>query len=134
MGFRAPQFESPVNALAQVMQLQHAQSANELQKYGLAKAQRQDSETNALSQLLSSPGFNLQNPSDQARAYGVAPTVATTYIKGMLDNNNTQAQTRERNSTAGYKDSESAQKRTELISQAYGSVRQNPRQRLQGRP
>ena len=126
MGFRAPQFESPVNALAQVMQLQHAQSANELQKYGLAKAQRQDSETNALSQLLSSPGFNLQNPSDQARAYGVAPTVATTYIKGMLDNNNTQAQTRERNSTAGYKDSESAQKRTNLVSQAYGYVKQNP--------
>jgi hypothetical protein len=126
LGYKTPQFESPVNSLAQVLQVQQAQGANNLQQYTLNKAQRTDNETNSLAQMIASPGFDLRNPADQARAFSVAPTVAGTYIKSMLDNSNTQAQTRERNSTAGFKDTEAAQKRTDLIGQGYGAVMQNP--------
>jgi hypothetical protein len=45
--------------LAQAMQVQGAMGQNALAQYGLKKAQRGDEETNALAELLKTPGFDL---------------------------------------------------------------------------
>lgn len=91
MGFRLPEAQNPLNALAQVMQVQGAQNQNALAQYSLKKAQRSDEETNNLATLLKTPGFDLNNPEHQAQAYGVAPTMAATFIKGNLDNRATMS-------------------------------------------
>jgi hypothetical protein len=93
LGIHPVQIESPLNQLGQALNVQSAQNQNALAQYGLARAQRQDDETNKLATLLSGGGVDLSTPEGQAKAYSVAPTQAAGYIKGMLENRNIQAQT-----------------------------------------
>jgi hypothetical protein len=51
LGVKAPQFESPLNALAQVLQVQQAQNQNALAQYTISRARREDSDADTLNQL-----------------------------------------------------------------------------------
>lgn len=93
LGVKQPQIESPMNALAQALQVQNAQTQNAVGQYGLAKAARQDQETNALANLLRGGDVDLSTPEGQAKAYGVAPTMAPAIIKQQMDMKKTAADT-----------------------------------------
>lgn len=80
-----PQQPNRLAELAQAMQIQGAMGQQALNQYTLRSAQRKDEETNKLAELLKTPGFDLSTPEGQQRAYGVAPTVADSYIKNQQD-------------------------------------------------
>lgn len=63
MGVKAPQFESPVNALAQLLQVQSAQQQNQLGQMKLDEYQRGTERTNRLQALLGS--FKPDAPADE---------------------------------------------------------------------
>jgi hypothetical protein len=85
MGVKPLELPDPVNALAKVLQVQAAQGQNDLQRYTLSKAQRQDDETNKLAQLLQGGGIDLSTPEGQAKAFQAAPTVAPAMIKNFME-------------------------------------------------
>jgi hypothetical protein len=125
MGYRSPDIQNPLNAMSQVLQAQGLQNQNALATYGLNRAQRQDAETNRLSQLLSS-GVDLSTPEGQAQAYQVAPTVAGSYIKNQLDTLKTRSDIGKNDADAKAKTLDTAAKRVDLMGQAFAGVRQNP--------
>lgn len=61
LGVKPAQFESPLNQMAQMYQLKNAQSQNELAKYTIDKAQREDEMQNALYARLQDPTFDPTN-------------------------------------------------------------------------
>lgn len=61
LGVKPMQIESPMNQMAQMYQLQNAQSQNELAKYTIDKAQREDQMQNALYSRLQDPNFDPTN-------------------------------------------------------------------------
>lgn len=126
LGVRQVQIESPVNALAQVLQVQQAQNTNKLADYSLGKAKRQDEEMNALSGLLRDGGIDLSTPEGQSKAYSVAPTTAATIIKGHLDNRKIVSDIGASDATAKAKTIEAAHKRMEMMGQTLGWLKDNP--------
>lgn len=85
MGVKPVQLESPMNMMAQAMQIKGAMNQNDLAQYSLAKAQRTDSDMNALMQHLQSGG-DLSTPEGQAAAIRVAPLSALPMIKAQIEN------------------------------------------------
>lgn len=123
---QAPKFEDQGNALARILQLQQAQGQNELAQYSISKARRQDEETNRLAQLMSGNGFDLNTPEGVRQAYGVAPTMAGTYIKNQLDQRKATADIGKTDAETQAKAIETAHKRVETLGQASGFLRDNP--------
>src|SRR6476620_2152349 len=110
LGVKPVQFENPMNMLAQVMQVKSAQNQDALAQYSLGKAQRQDSEANALAALLKDPSIDISTPQGQAKVYSAAPLTGSSFIKGILENQNVQSQIGERKSNAAAKDVETVTK------------------------
>jgi hypothetical protein len=121
--FKAP---NPLADMAQVMQIKGAMNQDAASQYTLRKSQRQDEETNALSALLKTPGFDLSSADGQRQAYGVAPTVAPTYIKSQLDAKKTQSDMGLADAHAGKFKMDTHAKQVELSGQAFGALRANP--------
>src|SRR6185369_11952721 len=94
LGVKPMQIESPLNMMAQVMQIKGAQNQNDLAQYSLSKAQRTDADMNALMQHLSSGG-DLSTPEGRAAAFKVAPLSAPGMIETQLKQKLTEAQTQD---------------------------------------
>lgn len=101
MGFQQPKFDSPLNTLAQFMQVQHAQGQNALAQYSLNKAQRSDDESNSLAQLVRNGGVDPTTPEGIKQIYGVAPLTGSSYVQGLLKNNESLATTAKNTAEAG---------------------------------
>lgn len=82
------EIESPVNALAKLLQVQNMQQEGQLGQAKLDEYQRGVSQQNALSKLLSTPGFDVNSEAGKAQLYGISPNAAQQFIK-----QNTEAQT-----------------------------------------
>jgi hypothetical protein len=57
---KLPQFDNPLNQLAQFSTIQNAQNQNQLAQHGLAKAKRDDEDTQAVRNLLTGAGGDLE--------------------------------------------------------------------------
>ena len=80
--FRAP--PDPFAQYAQMQQLQQGEQANQLGQMKMQEYQRGLQEQNALRNVVSQPGFDPTNPSHQAQAYSVAPSLAPTFLEKSL--------------------------------------------------
>ena len=96
--FRAP--PDPFAQYAQMQQLQQGEQANQMNQMKMQEYQRGLQEQNALRNVVSQPGFDPTNPSHQAQAYSVAPSLAPTFLekslltrKTVADIGNTTAET-----------------------------------------
>ena len=67
LSYRPPKFESPVNQMAGVLELQNAQQSNQLNALGLQERQRSMESANALRNLYAQPDFD-PNSEDGYRA------------------------------------------------------------------
>ena len=105
--------------------IQGTQNQNAMAAYGLKKAQRSDDETNALAALLKQ-GVDLSTPQGQAQAYGVAPTVAPTFIKSRIDQQKAQADIGKTNADTETSKIAASEKRIDLVGQAFNFVRHKP--------
>jgi hypothetical protein len=85
MGVKPVELQNPLNAMAQVMQIQGAQNQNAMAQYGLKKAQRMDDQQNALMSALQSGSIDLSTPEGQTRAISIAPDVAAPIIKASTE-------------------------------------------------
>lgn len=91
-GLQKPvQVESPLNALAQVLQLQQAQQQGQMGQAKLDEYQRGVTAQNALSKLLSTPGFDPSTAVGKQQLYGISPTAAQTFLKSNADVSKVQA-------------------------------------------
>lgn len=118
-GLKAPQFESPTNALAKMLELQNAQQSNQLNSMKMDTYQRGVSDQNALSQLLGRQGFDPNSAEGRAELYRTAPTKAQDFLKANQD-------MRKSGSEIDKTQMESASKRIEMAGQAFGWVKDNP--------
>jgi hypothetical protein len=73
MGFRPPQIESPMNAMAQAMQLRNLQETSQLNALRAQDAQRQSSQRNALSRIYADTSLKPGSPEQLARIQQEAP-------------------------------------------------------------
>ena len=106
--------------------IQQAQNQNALGSYTLKKAQRGDEETNALAQLLKQPGFDIGTDEGMRAAYGVAPTVAPTYIKSRLDQQKDLVGIGKTKADTLHVGAQTAEAQMKLMRGALGSVAANP--------
>jgi hypothetical protein len=115
---RPAQIESPVNALAQVLQVQGAQQQAELGRMKLAEMQRGVERQNRLTSVL---GGSYAKPEDleSALTKGGFLDEAMKYGKDRRENIKTEAEART-------KRLEAAHKAIDIAGQAFGYVRQNP--------
>jgi hypothetical protein len=85
LGVKPVEVQNPLNAMAQVMQIQGAQNQNAMAQYGLAKAKRVDDQQNALMSALQGGGIDLSTPEGQMKAISIAPDAAGPIIKAAAD-------------------------------------------------
>jgi hypothetical protein len=85
MGVKPVELQNPLNAMAQVMQIQGAQNQNAMAQYGLAKAKRADDQQNALMSALQAGSIDLSTPEGQTKAISIAPDVAAPIIKAATE-------------------------------------------------
>lgn len=85
LGYRPPQFESPVNQMAGIMQLQNAQQSNQLNALGLQEKQRGIEDNNRLRDLYAQPDFDPNTDAGIAAVGRIAPAQATAMQKARLD-------------------------------------------------
>jgi hypothetical protein len=114
-----------MNALARAMQIQGAMSQNELAKYSLGRAQRQDQESNAIADLVRG-GIDPMTPEGQAKLYGAAPLSAEGFLKGRLETKNLQSQIGERDSKAKNEAFQRAKQGYGVFQQVVGAHFNNP--------
>lgn len=110
MGIRPVQIDSPLNALAQVLQAKGLQNQNDLAQYTLGKAKRTDDDMNALMVHLQNGG-DLSTDAGQRAAMNAAPLSAPGFIKTRLDQQKTVADTAHANASATKEMSEATEKR-----------------------
>lgn len=123
LSVKPPQFESPLNQLAQVLQIQGMQRQNELGGMQLDQTRRSVEEQNALRRLLGEQGFDITNPEMQRRAMAVSPTGAQSLIKANMESQKTGAE-------VASKRTETAIKKAGLYRDALAGV-SNPQQAAQ---
>lgn len=115
LGVRPMQIESPVNQLAQILQVQNSQQQGEMNRLKMDEYQTGIREKNALRSALSAPDAD---PYNVLIRHGDVKG-ATDYLKGKADVGKTTAET-------DYKKIETAHKRADIMGQAFGAVRANP--------
>lgn len=86
---RAPQFDNPVNALAQMLQAQGLQQQNQLGGVQLQQAQQSMSDDNALRQYFKTAP-DLSTPEGQKGLFGAAPLKATGIMKSVTETQKAQ--------------------------------------------
>lgn len=84
LGYRPPQFESPVNQMANMMQLQNAQQSNQLNALGLQEKQRSIEDNNRLRDLYAQPDFDPSTSDGLRRLRQVSATHADAVQKAQL--------------------------------------------------
>lgn len=115
--FQMPQFESPMNGLAKVMQLQHLQQQGQLGQLKMDEARRANEGDNALARLL---------------ADGKTPDQVATGLASAGFGKQSLAYTKQQQELAGKQadtqktQMEAATKRLDMAGQAFGYVRSNP--------
>ena len=119
MGYKPVEIESPMNNLAKLLSLQHAQSQSDLAQVGVQAKQREFAETNKLRELLSAPDFDMNNKDHLQRLVVAAPTAGTAYVKNLQE-------TRQREADINSKNLEGSHKRLQMAGQIFGQVSQNP--------
>jgi len=119
LSVQSPQFESPLNAFAKVLQVQGLQRQNELGGMQLEQTRRTAEEQNALRQLLGQEGFDINDPAAQRRLLAASPTGAPALMKARMDALKGGADLEKSRL-------EAATKRIDLMGQAFGYVRDNP--------
>lgn len=115
MGVRPPQIESPLNALAQMMQVKGLQQQGEMNGLKMDEYRRGIADQDSLRSALSAPG---------ADPYQVL--LRSGNVKGATDYQKSQADTAKTSSETDYKKLETAHKRVDLIGQTMGWVKANP--------
>lgn len=119
LGVQSPKFESPLNALAQVLQVRHLQNQGDMADFQMQQARRGVDEQNALRRLLSSEGFDISNPQSQRQVMGISPTTGQQLIKGNLDMRKGAAELDE-------KTFKTANERYGVVQKSLGSLYQDP--------
>jgi hypothetical protein len=74
MGVKPIQFESPINSLSQIMQLQGLQQGNQLNQMKMDEYGRGVQEQNALRSVMGGQGFDIGNPEHQRQLLAASPT------------------------------------------------------------
>jgi hypothetical protein len=115
MGVRPPQFESPVNALAKVLQIKEMQQGQQMNRLKMDEYQRGIEDQNALRSDLAAPNADVYN----ALIRRGKVKEANDWQKGQADVKKTAAET-------DHKKLETAHKRADIMGQVFGSVRANP--------
>jgi hypothetical protein len=119
LSYRPPQFESPVNQMTNVLQMQNAQQTNQLNEFGLQERQRSMESANALRGLFAQPDFD-PNSEDGYRAVSrIDPAQATAMRKDRLAQLKSQ-------SDIDKSDFETASKRFGAYKQTMGSLSKAP--------
>jgi hypothetical protein len=96
LGVQPPQFESPVNALAKVMQLKGLQQEQQLGQMKMQEYERGTQEQNALRSVLGGQGFDWSNADMRNRAMAASPSKATEMYKAHVEATDKAGQTRDR--------------------------------------
>lgn len=129
MGYRSPQFESPVNQMAAVMQMQGLQQTNELNRQKMeeyARAREMESmRRNALA------GIDLNSPDSfnkvAQRLYGMGDLEgAKKTLADYADIQHKQAQTNKEKASAGKLEAEGKAERLKLFKDQLSVLAQNP--------
>lgn len=81
LGVKPMQLDSPMNSLAQMLQIQQAQGANQLNALKMDEYKRSVDEQNQLRSLFATPGFDIAKPEWQQRAVSASPTGGMAFIK-----------------------------------------------------
>lgn len=119
LSYRPPKFESPVNQMAGVLELQNAQQSNQLNALGLQERQRAVEDNNRLRDLYAQPDFD-ENTDEGIRRVGqVLPARATELQKARQDRLKTQGE-------IDAKAFETASKRFGAYKQTMGSLSKAP--------
>lgn len=92
LSIRPPQFDSPLNNLAQMLQLQGAQQTNALNTMKMDEYRAGVQEKNALRDLYAQPGFDPSTPDGLQRVMRVSPTTGFTLQKNLQDAKKTQGE------------------------------------------
>ena len=85
LGVRPVQIESPVNALARVLQLKQAQQEGEMGAMRMDEYRRGVDEQNALMRAIRAPGFSLDDPTHRAAAFQASPIKTQALLKAQTD-------------------------------------------------
>ena len=85
LSYRPPQFESPVNQMTNVLQMQNAQQSNQLNALGLQERQRAVEDNNRLRDLYAQPDFDPTTPDGLKRIRQVVPAHADAMQKAQLE-------------------------------------------------
>lgn len=83
LGVKPVQFESPVNMMGQMYQLQNAAQANQLNQMKMQEMERDVAERNALRPIVSRAGFDISNPEHRREVIAAAPVAGQELINKM---------------------------------------------------
>jgi len=114
----SPQFESPVNALAKVLQIRDAQQGQQLHAMKMDEYSKGVERQNGLRQLLT--GFGNDHQANQQKL------MQGGYLKEAQDYGKNQADLAKTNSEVQFKQIETAHKKIDLMGQVFGFVKDNP--------
>lgn len=118
LGVKPPQIESPMNALAKVLQVREAQQGQQINALKMDEYQRGIESQNRLRQLLG--GFGSDHGANQQKL------MQGGYMKEAQDYGKNQADIAKTTGDAQYKQIETAHKKIDLMGQAFGFVKDNP--------
>lgn len=118
MAYKAPEFDSPMNQLAQFMQMKQMQQSDQLNQMKMDEYGRGIESNNRLQSILRGE-YQTPEARQDAILKGGFLKEAQDYGKGNADVLKTQSE-------AKYKEIETANKRADLAGSVFGYVRQNP--------
>ena len=118
LGVKPPQIESPMNALAKVLQVREAQQGQQINALKMDEYQRGIESQNRLRQLLG--GFGADHSANEQKL------MQGGYMKEAQDYGKNQADIAKTTGDAQYKQIETAHKKIDLMGQAFGFVKDNP--------
>ncbi len=120
---RLPQFDNPLEKLAQVSQIQNYQNQNRLADLAFADKEREQSDTNALNSAYKS-ALGTDGKIDRLKLYSGAANSNLGYKLPALQK--TFAEQDKAQSETDYKNLEIAHKRADMIGQGLGWLKDNP--------
>ena len=118
MGVKPPQIDSPMNALAKVLQIRDAQQGQQMNALKMDEYQRGIQSQNSLRQLLG--GFGSDHSANQQKL------LQGGYMKEAQDYGKNQADIAKTTGEAQYKQIETAHKKIDMMGQVFGFVKDNP--------
>lgn len=95
MGVKPVQIDSPLNALAQMMQIKNIQQQNQLGELTMQDHQRTFDDANKMRALMGESDFDASSPASMRRVMAINPTQGLAFQKAQLDNRKTTADVNE---------------------------------------